>query len=88
MTEPDRDRRAPASTGGADDLAFANALPLIIWTCNDQGRLQSVNDRWTELTGLSEAETLHDKGALTAVHADDLEALQRRWASALSTSSA
>src|SRR5262245_51019332 len=66
---------------------FANALPLVIWTCDAEGRLQSVNDRWMELTGLSEDESLHDKGALAAVHPDDREHVQQRFGHALATSS-
>jgi PAS domain S-box-containing protein len=39
-----------------------------------------------ELTGLSEEESLNDNGALAAVHPDDREELQRRFAEALATS--
>lgn len=68
------------------DRALANALPQIIWTCDAHGQLSWVNDRWYELTGLSEAETLTDKGALTPVHPDDRHELWRHWTHALATS--
>jgi PAS domain S-box-containing protein len=75
-----------ASSGHGDEGDYrrlANALPQIIWSCDAEGRLEWVNDRWTELTGLSREESLEEKGALEAVHPDDRERVIRCFAQAL-----
>jgi PAS domain S-box-containing protein len=82
----DRPRGTPAISE-ASYRKLANTLPQVIWACDASGRLEWVNDWWIELTGLSEAQSLHDKGALAAVHPDDLPDVQQRFAKALATSS-
>ena len=82
----DHDERGPHAPTDAADRALANAFPQIIWTCDAQGQLDWVNDRWFELTGMSAERTLTDKGALDAVHPDDRDELARRWEHALETS--
>jgi PAS domain S-box-containing protein len=83
---PERPFEAAPAGGEADYRMLANALPQIVWTCDAQGRLEWVNHRWLELTGLSMEESLNDKGALAAVHPDDREEVQRRFELALATS--
>jgi PAS domain S-box-containing protein len=70
----------------SDDRKLANALPQIIWSCDAAGQLEWVNERWTELTGLTLAESL-EKGALAAVHPDDHPHVQQRFAQALAAGS-
>ena len=65
---------------------LANALPQIIWTCDAEGRLDWLNDRWTELTGLGLAESLEGDRAMSVVHPDDRAEILTRFAQALATS--
>ncbi|HEX5000501.1 MAG TPA: PAS domain S-box protein [Terriglobia bacterium] len=80
-----REHNSARTKSEPDYRKFANALPIIIWICDSNGGLEWVNDRWMELTGMSLGQSLTGKGALTAVHPEDREQLQRAFGQALAT---
>ena len=57
-TEVAANRRAGYAERSRISTSSPTRLPQIIWTCDAQGRLEWVNERWMELTGLSEEESL------------------------------
>jgi anti-sigma regulatory factor (Ser/Thr protein kinase) len=64
-------------SGDAFDLegvsAFADALPLLVWTVGADDRLTFVNEAWLDYTGLDKGTTLNERNAL--VHPDDIGTL-------------
>jgi len=70
----------------ADYRVVANALSHILWTRDATGRLEWVNDRWYELTGLTEEETLRGAGPSAAIHPDDYERVDQIWRDAMAAS--
>ncbi|TDG04521.1 PAS domain-containing sensor histidine kinase [Paraburkholderia guartelaensis] len=55
-----------------------DALPGLVWTAFPDGRIEFVNRRWCEYTGLS-VEEASDDGWQTAFHPDDRAALLETW---------
>jgi PAS domain S-box-containing protein len=58
---------------------LADAIPVVVWTSDDQGRASYFNFRWLEYTGLELAESL-DFGWKRALHPDDAETVQKALA--------
>ncbi|MBP0595035.1 PAS domain S-box protein [Paraburkholderia sp. LEh10] len=55
-----------------------DALPGLVWSALPDGRIEFVNRRWTEYTGLSVEQASGD-GWQKIVHPDDLHALLESW---------
>jgi PAS domain S-box-containing protein len=69
----------------ANDLSrVVDALPGLVWTALPDGRIDFINQRWSEYTGLSIDEGL-DWGWQTAIHSQDLPELVERWRSILAS---
>jgi PAS domain S-box-containing protein len=66
---------------------LTNALPQIIWTLRPDGKIDYVNQRWTEYTGLAFDQAQRD-GWQTAVHPDDWQQTIERWDTAVATGEA
>ncbi len=57
---------------------LAEAIPDIVFTCDELGRLDYFNPRWYAYTGLDPAELAEDE-VLRRVHPDDLAPARARW---------
>jgi diguanylate cyclase (GGDEF)-like protein/PAS domain S-box-containing protein len=66
---------------------LAEAIPEIVWTATIQGKCDYCNQRWYELTGLTEEQMLTG-GWKEALHPDDYFAFQQAWERALQTGEA
>ncbi len=62
---------------------LADAMPQMVWTSLPDGRLDYVNHRWLETTGMTELASLGRDGWLDAVHPDDRAATGELWQRAL-----
>ncbi len=57
---------------------LVDALPGLIWTALPDGRLDFLNRRWCEYTGLTAADGI-ERGWRVAVHPDDVPESLERW---------
>ena len=63
---------------------LAEAIPQIVWSCDPQGKITFMNQRYLEYTGLS-AEQASDGGLQLLIHPDDLQTYLDRWNHSLAT---
>ena len=64
--------------------AFADAIPLIVWTANPNGELDYYNCQWESYTGLSAEETA-GWGWGAVLHPEDLQRCIERWTQAFTS---
>ncbi len=63
---------------------LAEAIPQMVWTCDDQGKILFFNQRYLEYTGLSEKQAA-DGGLHLLIHPDDLQSYLDGWNHSLAT---
>ncbi|MBD2180207.1 PAS domain S-box protein [Planktothrix sp. FACHB-1355] len=67
-------------------LSLLKALPVGIFRTDPQGNCLYVNDRWSDITGLS-LEVAQGEGWAQAIHEDDRERVYREWYESAQTNS-
>ncbi len=85
-TEPSAGTRSPTASGTAvrqnDLLAFAEAIPVIVWRTDPQGLNDYLNATWYDYTGLT-VEQSRGTGWTIAIHPDDQSNAQTSWVEAV-----
>jgi PAS domain S-box-containing protein len=82
LTERTQVDAAAIAEGEQRYRLLTNALPQLIWTTDRRGELDYVNDRWTQFSGLTLAQSQR-AGWLSVVHPDDRDSVGTRWERAL-----
>jgi PAS domain S-box-containing protein len=62
---------------------LAESLPQLVWTSLPNGRVDYLNRRWLEYTGMSEGEPLDAQRLREVIHPDDLAATVACWGAAV-----
>ncbi len=70
-----------ARDGEARFRMLAEAIPQIVWTATPKGAVDYCNQRWYELTGLGEQQTVGSRWA-NGLHPGDLPAALKNWETA------
>ncbi len=62
--------------------SLAEAVPLIVWTTDPEGKTLTYNERWYELTGMKRGK---ETPAREVIHPDDVPAMLERWEASLAS---
>ena len=80
----DRTKAEQALRRSEEELRMvAEAIPQIVWTTTPEGFSEYFNQRWFEITGLSEEESFANGGLWKPIHPDDVTGCREGWQQAL-----
>ncbi|HET6510728.1 MAG TPA: ATP-binding protein, partial [Candidatus Kapabacteria bacterium] len=65
---------------------IAEAMPVIVWSTDSEGRVNYLNEQWVQFTGVSREES-YTMTLESFIHPEDNEAIMPRWAEAAQTGS-
>ncbi len=82
LLDSQRTALGSARESAAHFRALGDAIPDIVWTARPNGMNDYCNQRWYDLTGMTEKQTL-GRGWYTAIHPDDLPVCRQDWERAL-----
>ena len=81
----DHQRTAAELHEREEDLHYMIALsPQVSWTADASGRVQYIDPKWSQVTGLMNERTIGDDW-LRAVHSDDVAFVSEAWTNSLRT---
>src|SRR5262249_49780699 len=86
LEERDRARETAEAALRASEERFRNlaeSLPQLVWTSLPNGRVDYLNRRWLEYTGMSEGDPLDAHRRREVIHPDDLGATVACWDAAM-----
>jgi diguanylate cyclase (GGDEF)-like protein/PAS domain S-box-containing protein len=72
----------PSHDGEAHFRMLTEAIPQIVWTAGPDGKTDYINQRWYEMTGTTEAQSLGG-GWVEVIHPDDRAVCLDNWQNAL-----
>src|SRR5207245_375714 len=72
--------RAEAEASERRYRSLAEAIPQIVWTARPDGHVDYFNHRWSEYTGLGDAESRGRDPWRTIIHEEDGDTHRERWA--------
>ena len=78
----EREARERAESNEARQLFLAETVPQMVWSADAEGRLDYVNRRWSQVTGLT-LEQAQRVGWEQSVHPEDRVRMAAAWAEAL-----
>ncbi len=64
---------------------LANAVPQIVWVADAGGKIEYINEQWTEFSGLTLEETDTPEILAEIIHPDDRKAVFDEWAQAFAS---